>query len=68
MDKGARPGERPTASLESNAPVLLALLGFWYANFFDAETRAVLPYANDLLPCPRTCSNSRWNRTASPCS
>ncbi|MFE5701360.1 glucose-6-phosphate isomerase [Rhodococcus koreensis] len=41
-----------TAPLESNAPVLLALLGFWYANFFDAETRAVLPYANDLAALP----------------
>ncbi|MDV7090269.1 glucose-6-phosphate isomerase [Rhodococcus opacus] len=34
--------------LEANAPVLLGLLGFWYSNFFGAETRAVLPYSNDL--------------------
>jgi glucose-6-phosphate isomerase len=34
--------------LEANAPVLLGLLGVWYSNFFDAETRAVLPYSNDL--------------------
>lgn len=27
-----------------NIPVVLALLGIWYNNFFDAETHAVLPY------------------------
>ncbi|BBY34458.1 glucose-6-phosphate isomerase [Mycolicibacter minnesotensis] len=37
-----------TAPLESNAPVLLGLIGLWYSNFFDAQTRAVLPYSNDL--------------------
>ncbi len=37
-----------TAPLESNAPVLLGLIGLWYSNFFDAETRAVLPYSNDM--------------------
>ena len=37
-----------TAPLDSNAPVLLGLIGLWYANFFGAETRAVLPYSNDL--------------------
>ncbi|KAG7274928.1 hypothetical protein CRUP_002338 [Coryphaenoides rupestris] len=33
-----------TAPLESNAPILLALLGIWYINFFHAETHAILPY------------------------
>jgi len=37
-----------TAPLESNAPVLLGLIGLWYNDFFGAETRAVLPYSNDL--------------------
>jgi len=37
-----------TAPLESNAPALLGLIGLWYSNFFGAETRAVLPYSNDL--------------------
>jgi glucose-6-phosphate isomerase len=32
------------APLEENIPVTLALLGIWYANFFGAETHAVLPY------------------------
>ncbi|MBN3316620.1 G6PI isomerase, partial [Atractosteus spatula] len=33
-----------TAPLEKNVPVLLALLGVWYINFFQAETHALLPY------------------------
>ncbi|CAH0550450.1 unnamed protein product [Brassicogethes aeneus] len=33
-----------TAPLEKNAPVILALLGIWYSNFFGAETHALLPY------------------------
>ncbi|MEV3902515.1 glucose-6-phosphate isomerase [Mycobacterium sp. NPDC050551] len=34
--------------LEANAPVLLGLIGLWYSDFFGAQSRAVLPYANDL--------------------
>ncbi len=34
--------------LEANAPALLGLIGLWYNNFFGAQTRAVLPYSNDL--------------------
>jgi len=34
--------------LESNAPALLGLIGLWYNNFFGAQTRAVLPYSNDM--------------------
>jgi len=30
--------------LEQNAPVILALLGVWYVNFFDAHSEAILPY------------------------
>ena len=37
-----------TAPLESNAPVILGLIGLWYSDFFGAETRAVLPYSNDM--------------------
>ena len=37
-----------TAPLEANAPALLGLIGLWYSDFFGAETRAVLPYSNDL--------------------
>jgi len=37
-----------SAPLESNAPALLGLIGVWYSNFFGAQSRAVLPYSNDL--------------------
>lgn len=37
-----------TAPLIENAPALLGLIGLWYSNFFGAQTRAVLPYSNDL--------------------
>ncbi|MFN8438892.1 MAG: glucose-6-phosphate isomerase [Cytophagales bacterium] len=30
--------------LENNIPVILALLGIWYNNFFDADSHAILPY------------------------
>src|SRR4029079_11863631 len=29
---------------EKNIPVILALLGIWYNNFFEAQTQAILPY------------------------
>ncbi|MDX7990648.1 glucose-6-phosphate isomerase [Xenorhabdus littoralis] len=31
-------------AFEQNIPVLLALIGIWYNNFFGAETEAILPY------------------------
>lgn len=33
-----------TAPFHANMPVLMALLGVWYHNFFGAATHAVLPY------------------------
>ncbi len=33
-----------TAPLEQNLPVILGMLGVWYANFWGAETHAILPY------------------------
>ena len=33
-----------TASYEQNLPVLLALIGLWYNNFYGAESEAILPY------------------------
>lgn len=32
------------APLQQNMPVILALIGIWYNNFFGAETEAILPY------------------------
>ena len=36
------------SALDANMPVLLALLGVWYNNFFGAESHAILPYDNRL--------------------
>ena len=33
-----------TAKAEENLPVLLALIGLWYGNFFGSESEAILPY------------------------
>jgi glucose-6-phosphate isomerase len=41
-----------TAPFERNLPVLLGLLTVWYANFFGAETVAVLPYDQYLKRFP----------------
>ena len=32
------------ADFDKNVPVILALIGLWYNNFFGAETEAILPY------------------------
>ncbi len=36
------------APMGENMPVLLAMLGVWYNNFFGAESQAILPYDNRL--------------------
>jgi len=41
-----------TATFGRNLPVLMGLLGVWYANFFDAQTVAVLPYDQYLKRFP----------------
>jgi len=41
-----------TAPLAANAPVLLGLLGVWNSSFFGAESKAVLPYSDDLTRLP----------------
>ena len=33
-----------TSPFDKNIPVLLALIGIWYNNFFEAQTEAILPY------------------------
>jgi glucose-6-phosphate isomerase len=33
-----------TAPFAENMPVILAMLGIWYNNFFGAESQAILPY------------------------
>jgi len=41
-----------TAPFERNLPVLMALLGIWYNDFFGAQTVAVLPYEQYLKRFP----------------
>ncbi len=41
-----------TAPLEHNLPVLMGLLTFYYTQFFDAQTQAVLPYDQYLNRFP----------------
>jgi glucose-6-phosphate isomerase len=41
-----------TAPFEANLPVLLGLLTVWYADFFGAQTQAVLPYDQYLKRFP----------------
>lgn len=41
-----------TAPFEKNLPVLMGLMSVWYADFFDAQTVAVLPYENYLKRFP----------------
>ncbi|HET6343588.1 MAG TPA: glucose-6-phosphate isomerase [Myxococcota bacterium] len=40
------------APLERNMPVIMALLGVWYANFFGASSHAILPYDQYLHRFP----------------
>ena len=40
------------APLDENMPVLLAMLGIWYNNFFGAQSQAILPYDNRLERFP----------------
>lgn len=41
-----------TAPKEQNLPVLLAVLGVWYRNFFDAQSQVLLPYYHYLRGLP----------------
>ncbi len=41
-----------TAPAAANMPVVLALLGIWYADFLGAESHAVLPYDQFLARLP----------------
>jgi glucose-6-phosphate isomerase len=47
MDKHFR-----ETAFEGNIPVIMALLGLWYTNFFDAHSEAILPYDQYLHRFP----------------
>jgi glucose-6-phosphate isomerase len=40
------------ASFDKNIPVILALIGIWYNNFYGAESTAVLPYSQNMVAFP----------------
>ncbi|MBO7555875.1 MAG: glucose-6-phosphate isomerase, partial [Alphaproteobacteria bacterium] len=42
-----------TTDFAHNIPVILALLGVWYNNFFGFKTHAVIPYDQDLRFLPK---------------
>lgn len=41
-----------SAPLERNMPVLLALMGFWYRQFFGSSSHLIAPYHHDLALFP----------------
>lgn len=41
-----------SAPLESNMPVIMAMLGIWYSNFFGCTSHAVIPYDQYLHRFP----------------
>jgi glucose-6-phosphate isomerase len=40
------------APLSHNIPVIMAMLGVWYRNFWDYPAQAILPYSHDLRELP----------------
>ena len=46
--------------LEENIPVILAVLGIWYNNFFGAQTHAILPYDQYLHRFPAYFQQVSW--------
>jgi glucose-6-phosphate isomerase len=41
-----------TTPLEQNVPVIMALIGVWYNNFFHVDTNAILPYDQGMARFP----------------
>ncbi|MGV8934214.1 MAG: glucose-6-phosphate isomerase [Gallionellaceae bacterium] len=41
-----------TTPLEKNLPVIMAMLGIWYNNFFGSDTHAIIPYDQYLKRLP----------------
>lgn len=41
-----------TAAIEQNLPVIMAVLGVWYSNFFGCQSHVLLPYSHYLRGLP----------------
>ncbi len=39
--------------LEKNIPVVMAMIGVWYRNFWGYNAKAILPYSHDLRDLPK---------------
>ena len=46
-------------------PVILALLGVWYHNFFGADSHAILPYDQYMHRFAAYFHKEIWNQTES---
>ena len=55
------------APLAENMPVLMALLGIWYGNFWGKARRSC-PTTTTCVTSPGTCSSWTWSPTANPCA
>ena len=44
------------SALEENVPVILALIDYWYSNYFEAATHAFIPYDESLKLFPEYLS------------
>ncbi len=40
------------APIDQNMPIIMALLGIWYCNFFGAQSHAIIPYDDRLRQLP----------------
>ena len=50
------------APLKENIPVILAVLGIWYSNFFNTSAQAIVPYSHRLryfVPYIQTDGNGK---------
>ncbi len=56
------------APLAENMPVLMALLGIWYGNFWGRKARRSCPTITTCVTSPSTCSSWTWNPMANPCA
>ena len=50
---------------EKNIPVIMALLGIWYRNFFGSQTEAILPYDQYMHGLRLIFNRGIWKATAS---
>ncbi len=55
------------SEFNKNIPVILALLGIWYNNFFNAETESILPYDQYMHRFPAYLQQSNMESNGKTC-